>query len=657
MRDIWAFLLQTLTASGAAVLLLVVKAMFRDKLSPRWQFSIWGVLGLILTIPAGLFGRYALLNWPLLIEALKTTLTGSYTLTSIVFPVPLPMMETPKSIFDWLFLAYIVGVAIMLLRYLLTYIRLRLALGKGAVANGKRTDQIHAVANQYGLPVCKAVEVAGLSSAFICGVLRPVLVLPAEDVIDEKVLLHELLHLKHRDAFWGLVICLFRCIHWCNPLLWYCADRAGNDLEALCDQRVLEHLEGEDRRDYGRILLAMSNERYARVPGTSSMANGGKNIRQRIQSIARFKKYPAGMKLVSVCVAIMLSAPLVLGTQATSVYNAEKKFPASIDTDIAFASARTVRCTTPAGALDAYGKALITQNSVYRAMCAPISEQAMLVEQTRDSEGTDNRLAWNTGLPCRTQEESGYAVYNLEPTGDDTYKCLVVTVLQDYPHRKVSEKNWNYVAAQAVKVEKEDGRWVVLPQEDFRVVEVLGDPWLTWGMDELPSYVFADTADGFRAEVHLQKVFTVDNTIQETNDFSWFFGPTVRYDTVPKPNATFSEVHWNNFTRCVYVGDEADKAAITSVGLSIAWLEEDGSRPELRKVHRNEAGSSSDGSEWGGQSLGDDWGTVVQIGGGGTSSAFDKDCFELPEGYAGQLYINWEPTSELTLRLQEGGAA
>lgn len=39
MRDIWAFLLQTLTASGAAVLLLAVKAMFRDKLSPRWQFS------------------------------------------------------------------------------------------------------------------------------------------------------------------------------------------------------------------------------------------------------------------------------------------------------------------------------------------------------------------------------------------------------------------------------------------------------------------------------------------------------------------------------------------------------------------------------------------------------------------------------------------
>ena len=44
MTDLWGFLLQTLTASGAAALLLVVKALFRDKLSPRWQFAAWGVV-------------------------------------------------------------------------------------------------------------------------------------------------------------------------------------------------------------------------------------------------------------------------------------------------------------------------------------------------------------------------------------------------------------------------------------------------------------------------------------------------------------------------------------------------------------------------------------------------------------------------------------
>ena len=40
MGNIWSFLLQTLTASGVAVLLLAVKTLFRDKLPPRWQFEI-----------------------------------------------------------------------------------------------------------------------------------------------------------------------------------------------------------------------------------------------------------------------------------------------------------------------------------------------------------------------------------------------------------------------------------------------------------------------------------------------------------------------------------------------------------------------------------------------------------------------------------------
>ena len=75
MTDFWSFLLQTLTASGVGALLLCVKAMFRDKLSPRWQFAVWSVLGLVLAFPAGLGGRHALVNWAMLLEAAKSLLT------------------------------------------------------------------------------------------------------------------------------------------------------------------------------------------------------------------------------------------------------------------------------------------------------------------------------------------------------------------------------------------------------------------------------------------------------------------------------------------------------------------------------------------------------------------------------------------------------
>ena len=107
MRDLWAVLLQTLTASGAAVLLLVVKAIFRDKLSPRWQFGIWGVLGLILLLPAGLLGRYVLVNWPLAAdyqdqgERLDLRLLKWRTVHTVLLTVTTAMGYAARRLPEW----------------------------------------------------------------------------------------------------------------------------------------------------------------------------------------------------------------------------------------------------------------------------------------------------------------------------------------------------------------------------------------------------------------------------------------------------------------------------------------------------------------------------------------------------------------------------
>ena len=50
-KQLPAYLILALIALAAA-LLLAVKAVFRDKLSPRWQAAAWGVLGLVLLVPA-----------------------------------------------------------------------------------------------------------------------------------------------------------------------------------------------------------------------------------------------------------------------------------------------------------------------------------------------------------------------------------------------------------------------------------------------------------------------------------------------------------------------------------------------------------------------------------------------------------------------------
>ncbi|MBR4027650.1 MAG: hypothetical protein IKJ01_08915 [Lachnospiraceae bacterium] len=61
------------------------------------------------------------------------------------------------------------------------------------------------------------VAILLLQSAFVCGVFSPVLVIPYGVDLDEKVILHELLHLRYKDATQSMIWCMLRSLHWCNP--------------------------------------------------------------------------------------------------------------------------------------------------------------------------------------------------------------------------------------------------------------------------------------------------------------------------------------------------------------------------------------------------------------------------------------------------------
>ena len=433
MGNIWEFLLQTLTVSLAAAVLLIVKYLLTDKLSPRWQYGVWGLLALRALIPAGT-ARQVLLPLPVWVDMWKTAaergLGSAYASpwssldAGSVLPLP---SGAPRSLTDWLFLVYVLGVLGWLLWKLAAYARLRLVLRRGTPASAEVSARLAAVCEKYGLRSCRAVEVEGLPTAFVCGVIRPVLALPRGGA-DDKVLLHELLHLKYFDAAQGIFWCLIRALHWCDPFMHYVLDRVGNDLESLCDQRVLERLEGEERREYGGILLGMANAKYARAPGTSSISNGGKNISRRIAAIVRFKLYPRGMALASVCIVLVLAAPLLLGSAGTDIGH---MYPNELDgLDRSLAAARTTRCRTPAAALDTYAKGLIYDNGVFLAAASPFEKHGELYEGMRASRAEDWVAYHYESVPEQyaIDSGSGYLINNLVCSEGVCEAELILTV-------------------------------------------------------------------------------------------------------------------------------------------------------------------------------------------------------------------------------------
>ena len=74
MSNIWEFLLQTLTVSITAAVLLLCKRIFADKLSPKWQYGVWVLLAIRILLPAGV-KRYVLLPLPVLLAFCIATAT------------------------------------------------------------------------------------------------------------------------------------------------------------------------------------------------------------------------------------------------------------------------------------------------------------------------------------------------------------------------------------------------------------------------------------------------------------------------------------------------------------------------------------------------------------------------------------------------------
>lgn len=546
MENIWAFLMQTLTASVAAAVLLIAKRLFLDKLSPRWQYGVWAILALRVLLPAGLLGRFLLPEGRMVLETVKlaaeanlsSALTPPYTVTEVTAPVPLLRPILPTSITDWLFYLYAAGVILTLLWFLLTYVALRRKVAGGKAPAPEVAAQLERVAEGHGLKVPRRVVVlAEAESAFVCGPLSPVLVLP-ERAVDDKVLLHELLHLKYGDLWAGVGICLLRCLHWCNPLLWYCWNRAQNDSEALCDQRVLERLEGEQRREYGVILLSMAEDKYARAPGTTSMANGGRNIKDRIEAIARFKRYPRGVVLGARCVAVVLAVTCLTGTGgavAVPEYDQRGAF--------ALTAALLNRSTTVAGALDTYAKAVLCDSPVYFAMVTPEEERAQAVQAVGEPfENVESdylegpifgKLSFRWTRPAWQAE---WSVMNLLADGAGGYTGTLFFVPLEGDETKG-------VAVQQVAVRLEGEFWTVNPLgelESWMGFAEDGAPrWLPRNLNAPGTTYVAETAT-LRVEVDLRMQLGIDRTVSAYRPelAGYLSGDWI--EPAPRPNAPFT---------------------------------------------------------------------------------------------------------------------
>lgn len=590
MTNLWAFLLQTLYVAGVGLLLLAIKTLLKDKLSPRWQYAVWAVLALRILLPAYTGKYYVLLPLPLWVETAKVMVephwasayTNVYEATQVTSPIPW-LTGAPVSLSDWLFLLYVVGVAVTLLWYLLSWLRLCLLLRQGTPVPADVQEQIERIGKTYACKTCRAIELTGLPSPMVCGVFRPVLALPKGKALDDHVILHELLHLKYKDALQNVFWCFCRALHWCNPIVRLLLNRVGNDMESLCDQRVLERLRGEDRRNYGISLLAMANDKYPRAVGTTSLSNGGKNIAQRIEAIVRFKRYPRGMALASVCVVVVLAASCLVGMvdKEEPLYGMMYFGP---KTDREVAASHLNYCTTVAGALDTYAKGIINESSLCLAMATTGETQKEMeaLARTGTYRGLPSEIevyhAIDHDVPSKesVRYQLGYVYYdkmeapsvrNLQKEKDGSYSALLVLYVT-----QVLDPELHYITDDEGKIGGQLVFSLKVWKEGVRyVVQQLGDSVLyTEGIAGTYSPYLVPALKTYAAEGNSGSVVVTCRSSHRVGTYytsSGIFGGTSQLREDPDPNAEFWEEvpSYQYQTEYTFSGSEAEKAALTQV--------------------------------------------------------------------------------------------
>ncbi|MBD5476414.1 MAG: hypothetical protein HDR17_10640 [Lachnospiraceae bacterium] len=162
-----------------------------------------------------------------------------------------------------------------------------------------------------------------IASPLTCGLFAPRIYLPTRMDFQNRellrhILMHETMHIRHKDNLVKTFMLAALVLNWFNPLVWLMAKCLAADLETSCDEAVLKHCQDEDeRKSYAFSLLAMAIT-GSRTPLLYS-AFSKTEVEKRIQNILHYRK--ASVILFVAAVSFMTCSTVAFATCAQAPFS------------------------------------------------------------------------------------------------------------------------------------------------------------------------------------------------------------------------------------------------------------------------------------------------------------------------------------------------
>lgn len=312
LRVVWI----SLTCSAVLVPLLVGKGWLRQHVRAKALYVVWLILALRLVIPVDLSlpepavtveapsyqvalpARTPSANLPAGAQIEEPSAVVGQTApeaASAVRTIPVTALLSALWLFGVLAAALVQGGG-----YLLARRRLLRDARPDLEAEAQAGQTAASLGLKRAVPVRRSRQVR---TPMVLGLLRPVLLLPEGQAVDEVVLCHELTHLKRLDLAYKALLVAACWLHWFNPLVWWMSRAASENLELCCDDDVAAGRDAAFRRKYGELLLSTAEEKPG--PTLSSRFGGSKQaMRDRLTNL--FVKKKRGRLLACAAVAVLI---------------------------------------------------------------------------------------------------------------------------------------------------------------------------------------------------------------------------------------------------------------------------------------------------------------------------------------------------------------
>lgn len=336
-----------LSLSGAMLILTIVllKPIFRRRLSKTWQYYIWLMVIIRLLVPFGpeiniftdLFQEVefnmpiAATVMPMAIATPKTEVDAGQGLPDAA-ELPRTQAKDNRASFSLYF---------TMLKSNLWVIWSIVAVGlftHKIISYGHLVRQIKANSTKvkdaeileiYG-EICSSIHIRRrpvlylnehLPAAMLVGMFNPFIVLPEQKMNGtalQYVFQHELTHHKRHDLYYKWLLQLVACLHWYNPFVYLMKREVNRNCELSCDEAIIRQIDESQRYLYGETLLAAikPEKQSVRIDISLSLNEDTRMLKERLEAIMKFKKKNPFVGYL----AVFLTMILFVAATCTGVY-------------------------------------------------------------------------------------------------------------------------------------------------------------------------------------------------------------------------------------------------------------------------------------------------------------------------------------------------